>query len=418
MASEAVSDAIKSAILQVNGTTVDIHSTQFDGAIGISVGRKEIELQSSGFAQLVSQNSRGAVTGFRIVSIAKSDAEQQYVAVIDASIAKFRPPEDSKKLKIVVAPLRLRSTTYQIGDDNVPAGKVGEQMRQAIINELSQSGRFSVLDREFTGEVTQELELVSSGQAPTAEFGKLGQTLSADLIWVGTIDSLGYQKHSRNLATSDRPLVSYSGGVTLSHRLINVATRQIVFSDTVDISVAPLGPTTLGLNVNTEEKLANLEASLSSGVVPVIVMRMFPVTIVSKNGSAVVLSQGGKSLREHASYQVVLMGDEIRDPQTGLSLGRTERPCCVVDVDRVTPTLSYGTLRDISADLDRVGLGGLEVRQMRENQQPVPRAAALPLTTGVHIGSNEPAVQATSTAPKPGPLDSEAAPESKKDNNW
>src|ERR1700680_1882381 len=85
MASEAVSDAIKSAILQVNGTTVDIHSTQFDGAIGISVGRKEIELQSSGFAQLVSQNSRGAVTGFRIVSIAKSDAEQQYSAVIDAS---------------------------------------------------------------------------------------------------------------------------------------------------------------------------------------------------------------------------------------------------------------------------------------------------------------------------------------------
>jgi hypothetical protein len=51
----------------------------------------------------------------------KSEAEAQYVATIEANIARFHAPEDSQKLKVVIAPLRLRSSAYHIGNDSVSA---------------------------------------------------------------------------------------------------------------------------------------------------------------------------------------------------------------------------------------------------------------------------------------------------------
>jgi len=57
------------------------------------------------------------------------------------------------------------------------------------------------------------------------------------------------------------------------------------------------------------------------------------------------------------------MGEEMKDPQTGQSLGRVEQPCCIVDVDHVTPTMSYGTIHDVAANLDQVAPGGLQLRQ-------------------------------------------------------
>lgn len=415
IAADAVDDAIRSAILQVNGTTLDTSSEQFRAAVSVAVGEDDLEIRSAGFSELVSQQSRGAVTNFRIVSLVKSDAEQLYVATIDANVATFHPPEDTQKIKVVVAPVRVQASAYQVGNDTISADQVATQLRQEITNELSQTGRFTILDRDFTADVTSELDLVSSGQAPSSEFAKLGQAVSADLIWVGQIDSLGYQRHAQKLSTSDRQLVSYSGGAALSHRLVNVATRQIVFSDSVNVDVPSIGPTTLGLTVNTAEKLGELEGGLASQIVPEIVMRMFPVTVVSRNGNSVVLSQGGKILREGATYQVVLMGDEMKDPQTGQSLGRVEQPCCVVSVDRVTPTMSYGTLQNVTVNLDQTASGGLQLRQLMPSQKKVvdesvgaTEGRPQPPATGPQKRQSQHATQQTAATP----------PASEKDKNW
>jgi curli biogenesis system outer membrane secretion channel CsgG len=415
IASEAVDEAIKSAILQANGTTVDMSSEQFHAALGIAIGKDEVGLRSAGFAELVSQRSRGAITNFRIVSLTRSDAEQLYIATIEANVAKYRPSVDSQKIKVVIAPIRVQTQGYQVGNDLVPAAQVAAQLRQQVTNELTQTGRFAVLDRDFSAEVASELELISSGQAPSSEYGKLGQSLSADLVWVGQIDSLGYKRQAHKLATSDRELVSYSGGATLSHRLINIATRQIVFSDSVATTAAPTGPTTLGVTVDSQKALGQLEEGLALQIVPAIVMRMFPVTVVSRNGNAVVLSQGGKAVREHASYQIVMIGQETKDPQTGQSLGRLEQPCCVVDIERVTPTMSYGTLRNVSVNLDRSVSGGLQLRQLltatRDPPSPPPAAAVATTPTA-------PPAASTQAPPMPVPVNGNAVPSPEKDKNW
>ena len=87
--------------------------------------------------------------------------------------------------RIVVAPLRFDATSFKVGGRSVPAEQVAEALRQQVLTALTETGRFTVLDRDLGGEVDQELERIASGQAPRAEFGKLGQAMSADVVWGG-----------------------------------------------------------------------------------------------------------------------------------------------------------------------------------------------------------------------------------------
>jgi len=102
---------------------------------------------------------------------------------------------------------------------------------------------------------------------------------------------------------------------------------------------------------------------LVSQVVASILRRTFPVTVVSLDGTNVVLSQGGQAIREGARYAMVTMGNEMKDPQTGQSLGRGESPCCELVVERVTPNLSYGRLENVRSNLEQLAPGGLQLRQ-------------------------------------------------------
>ena len=79
--------------------------------------------------------------------------------------------------------------------------------------------------------------LVASGQTPSDEMAKLSQTLSADIIWVGTLNDFGYHRNARHLQMAGRDLVNYSGGWSVSQRILNASTRQIMLSGTLQVSL-------------------------------------------------------------------------------------------------------------------------------------------------------------------------------------
>ena len=213
----AVNDAIRTAILQVNGTTVNLNTEQYKFALDAATPYSEVNIRATGFADVMRQQTRGAITGFKLDSAEGPDANGTYKVWIEAQVAKFTPPEaEAKKIKLVVAPIRFDAKSFTVGGRSVPATQVAAEIRGKILETLAQSGRFAVLDREFDAEVQQELDMVESGQTPNSQFGKLGQAFSADLIWIGRIRNLGYVRHSRELRATDRELVSYSGGWAVS----------------------------------------------------------------------------------------------------------------------------------------------------------------------------------------------------------
>jgi curli biogenesis system outer membrane secretion channel CsgG len=401
--SSAVNDAVRTAILQANGATVDLSSQQFKFALDVATDYADASIRASGFANVVEQRSRGAITGFKLESAEGPDASGNYKVWIEAAVAKYTPPAaESKKIKLVIAPIRFDVQSFTVGGRSIPATQVAQTIRTRILESLSQSGRFAVLDREFDGEVQQELDMIESGQTPNSQFGKLGQAFSADLIWIGRIRSLGYTRHTRELRATDKTLVSYSGGWAVSQKLVNVATRQVMLANSLQNQMPGTAPTTLGVSVDSDRTLATMQADIAQQVVGGIMSSSFPVSVVSRDGNSVILSQGANALRQGVRYQVIALGTEIKDPQTGQSLGRVESPCCAVLIDRVTTTLSYGRLEGVSMSLDNIPAGGLLVREplATSKEAPTPGGAPSPRRGGGSSRSSDDMDAAPTPKPK------------------
>jgi len=381
-AGEAMAEAMKLALLQVNGATIQSATVTAKYGLDVSLNQDSASLRANSFAELVKQRSGGVIQSLRVIELQEpsKEAGNRYKASIEAEIAKFTPSTDMQKIKVVVGPIRFESASLPMGDRSVSATEVAATLRQRISDALVQTGRFAVLDREFSPEIERELDMISSGQAPSAELAKMSQAASADIVWSGRVSNLAYNRHARQLKTSDRELVSYSGGWAISEKLVNVATRQVMASDSLRGQAPSTEPTTLGSGVDSAKVLEDMSNDLVSQVVASVLRRTFPVTVVSRDGTNVVLSQGGRALKEGARYAMVAMGAEMKDPQTGQSLGRVESPCCELVVERVTPNLAYGRLEKVRSNLEQLPAGGLQLREELKGSS-APANAGAPATT-------------------------------------
>jgi curli biogenesis system outer membrane secretion channel CsgG len=388
-AGEAVAEAMKLAILQVNGAVMQSSTVTAKYGLDVSLGKDSASLRASEFAEIVKQRSGGVIQNFKVLelqepttagalsSVTGSPATPRYKATIEAQIAKFKPSADMQKVKVVIGPVRFTSATLPMGDKSIASDEIAATLRQRISDALVQTGRFAVLDREMSPEIENELTMISSGQAPSAELAKLSQAASADIVWSARVSNLAYNRHARQLRTTNRELVSYSGGWAITQKLVNVATRQVMASESLEGQAPSTEPTTLGSGVDGAKVLQEMSNEIVNQVVASILRRTFPIVVVGRDGTNVILSQGGQAMQQGARYEVVTMGNEMKDPQTGQSLGRTEARCCELVVDRVTPSLSYGHLEGVRSgtNLDNMPIAGLQVRSALKASALVTAAA-------------------------------------------
>lgn len=373
----AVDAALSLAIKQVNGTVVDSRTATLNYA-GQAYAKLDVEtrngsdsaklsasLQSREFAQSVLTASSGVITSFTVNKVtAPTSKGGDYLVEIAAKVAKFKAPATNGKLKIVIAPLRSDKESFVIAGRATPASEVLPIIHQQIVDAVTQTGRFIVLDRQFDDEIQNELNLIATGQTNNANFAKIGNAASADIVWTGVVNEFSYEKYQRHLDNSDRDIVSYAGGWMVSQRMINLATRQVLQAATLKGKTPTTPPTTLSINISKGDTIKNMSADIVQKTTEAILLKIFPISVVTIEGNDVVLSQGGQAVKPGTRYMIYLLGKELKDPQTGLSLGQIESACCEVLIDRVTDKISYGTLENVKVKLDNVAPGALQVREL------------------------------------------------------
>jgi hypothetical protein len=362
-ASKAVNEAIKLALLQVNGTTLLNTGVELDFGAEISSNNQQAVLEGQAFASAVLQKSGGTIKNFKIIKIEENTTQKpkSYKASIQAEVVQFQAPESLKKLKLLVGQIHFPNKKVQIGDQSYDSEKLALELRQSLMDALNQTGRFVILDRQSNKDLDNELNLISSGQTPSAEMAKLAQAVSADLIWTAQVEQLGYIKHAQQLRVSERQLVSYSGSWSIRQKLINVATRQIYNSDTIGATFPSTAPTTLSRGVNSAQMLNSMKAVWLEQALASVIKSTFPISVVSLTGEQVILSQGGKAVKTGQKYALVFLGADIKDPQTGASLGPVKTVCCDVVIDQVMPNISYGHLENIAIDLNKINPQSLQL---------------------------------------------------------
>jgi curli biogenesis system outer membrane secretion channel CsgG len=329
----------------------------------------------------------------------------QWEVRIGADVATYREAANAKLTRVVVASPLVDAQTYQVGDNAIPSAGIASAIQAKVADALTQTHRFTVLDRTADAQISQEIGLIQSGNATVADTARLGQQLAADLIVIPTINRFEYVRHEQTLRLANRTLVSYSGGGEVAFRVVNATTGQIVMSQSFKYDFPSTSPTTLGVSVDGNTLASSMMDAVDRNIVSSILQSTYPLSVVQVQGRNVVINQGGEVVQQGATYQAVSMGKPVIDPQSGQSLGPTETPCCSVLIDRVTPNLSYGHIVEDGVRLDASYTpGSLELRGQLAKSAPPPEAIPAKATRASHARQT----QAANTAA--------AAPSA--DSNW
>lgn len=287
----------------------------------------------------------------------------QWEVRIGADVATYRQAASAKLTRVVVALPEVKQPVYHVGDNTISSDAIASDIRSKVANALTQTHRFTVLDRTADAEIQQEIGRIQSGNSTTADTARLGQQLATDLIVIPTVDQFEYNRHEHALRMADRTLVSYSGGGEVSFRVVNVATGQQVMSQSFKYAFPETAPTTLGVSVDGDKLASDMMDAVDRNIVSSILQSTYPLAVLQLQGRSVVINQGGNAVQQGTTYQAVTLGKPMVDPQSGQSLGPTESPCCSVMIDRVTPNLSYGHIVEDGVQLGSPFVpGSMELR--------------------------------------------------------
>jgi curli biogenesis system outer membrane secretion channel CsgG len=217
-------------------------------------------------------------------------------------------------------------------------GNVGEGMADMLTTELVKSGNYRVIERAELQSVMQELKLGLTGMVTSNTAAQVGKQLGVELAVFGSVTEFGQKEESKGIGFGKRKFGAnqIKARVAIDLRIVNVETGEILAADNVakeesqtGISVAipdfnfqnqaEFDKTLVGKATRacTQEIVGKIEAQM--GKVP------WYGKIIKESGGMVYINRGvGSGLQVGNVLEAYSPGEELIDPETGISLGSEE----------------------------------------------------------------------------------------------
>ncbi len=317
----AIEAALVQAISQVNGLEI---ASKTKSIISEISHNSELEELNSEYGQKIISNTKGLIKSWNINSLDKQE-DGVYIAKLNVNISKIKKSIQTDRLKMALMPLKV--------SDSIKETKNVKQFKEIfslkLENFLTSSRRFAILDRKYIDIQSKELNFITNSDynnVSTDEIAKLGNRLSADYIIVGTIKK-AYTTVSREKSkVSEKVKSSVKSYASINIRIIDVATSQIKFSNTFEIS--------------TRSYIKKLANKMTKNIGISIIEAIYPIRIISASNNQIVLGQGGSSINIGDIYKIYQLGNVMIDPYTKESLGREEIEVGAIKILNVRPKFS------------------------------------------------------------------------------
>jgi len=344
----ALNSALTQAIGQVNGRSIDSDTLLTTTEKSTTKNEDSDYLSSRDFKESIKSKTKGVVESYSIISNAKDEATGMWVAEISAQISRFKTSKSANRKRIAVIDLIGRQGCCSTSEGQLNPEVVAYEVSSAISNFLVQSRKFTVLDRSFQGFAEEERNtLKTSENMPVKELAKLGQELFADMILVGNLNSIRLQKAQRKMKTSDRVIEYLAGNIATNIRIIDTATGQIKFSSSMRIN-----PKDLDLSLSSD--IFTISKKVGARVGFTVLNAIYPIQVTGVTEKIMVdLNTGGDVVSVGQVFDLMQLGEKIKDSYTKESLGKRETKIGTVEITQVSPKQSRGkaTLTDTNSDL-------------------------------------------------------------------
>lgn len=270
-----------------------------------------------------------------------------------------------------------------MGDVDYSASTAGvpvNGIEAIVIDSLSQSGRFRLVERTELGNVLAEQDLVSSGRIAQPSGAKTGNVLGAEyLVQLVVTDyeanTSGTDGAVGGLLRNKVPLLggvkagSSTGRVGLNIRLIDAETSEITFTKQIE---AVIKETNLGFGAAGWGSNLALGGFLSSyaktpigqAVIAGINQAVFELikqvgsrpaegSIVKADATQIYTNLGQDAVAIGDRLQVLRKGEDLIDPETGISLGGSTTVIGEIEVAQVQEKFSIARPISITGTANR-----------------------------------------------------------------
>jgi len=381
----AVNDALNSALAQECGVvlTSEEQSRFAEASSFESSGRKDGEARQSlndRISRDFRKRSDGRINGYDVVSedVDPTTGKCRVTLAVRFAGAYKLGQDPGNRRRMVVANFRAAN-----GDTFSWCGKKESTAMWAAtaadkLNErLTQTRKFTMIDRKFDAEVQNEVARLSDKNAAKGDVVRLGQRIGTDYMLVGDVRFGDIQPPAVNPVTGQAMPMASQRFAEISYRVILAPTGQLKWSDSVVVESGEVPAADMLSFVSASAELA------ACRIADAVMANLLPFEVVGRNAAGeVVIGEGGKSLGAGERLTVFVLGEVVKDSRTGEVLDRIEEPVGTVEIVRVTPKLSYA--RVIEGDEKKVTAGArLRRPQVLPAQQGAQPAAAPALNTSV-----------------------------------
>ncbi len=257
--------------------------------------------------------------------------------------------KEFKPAKLAVLPLDTKGARFYYFGDMVSSKDIASKFEQYLITSLSKTGKFDLLDRNYESQYSKEVQLILDSSPIDNILGKLDKVQGADYIMVGRLVDFGVSKDSRYIEAASTTSQRYNAHLRLEYRIINLASREIAYSDQMDVVLddEQLKGIVPDLMYSSDRQAGEQEikytvTSLAAGrTASKILEEMFPIRVVASQGDTIAINAGRDILEQGQKITVFSQGEDISDPYTGSNLGSFDSEAAVARITRTEAAVSY-----------------------------------------------------------------------------
>lgn len=354
---EAIDDALVSALQQKKGVILssELHTFMSDkGRVESKTGssRESKTILEESISRDLKKGAKGDIDGYEVLSSEMEDGQHKVTVAV-----RFKKPyaetvglPHSNRRKMVVATFRPTGTTFSRSGSALGTADWARSLGQKLNEQLTQTRKFTMLERDFDTEIAAEMARISASDAAPGEAIKLNQKLGTDYLVVGTITFSDVAAPTVNPFTGETRMPASATFAEVSYRVLLAPTGQLKWADTVRVDASAFAAldATQFITVSSEQAAAEICASILSAI--------YPFSVEGKTSSGLlVIGQGGKTVFVGERLTVFTLGEKVRDSRTGEVLDRIEDEIGTVEIVRVQEKLSYAKV--LSGDASKMGKG-------------------------------------------------------------
>lgn len=259
----------------------------------------------------------------------------------------------------------MGSVDYSSADTGVPVNGI----EAIVIDSLAQTGRFRLVERTELGDVLAEQDLAASGRVAKPSGASTGNVLGAEyLVQLVVTDyetnTSGTSGGVGGLLRNKVPLLGgvkagkSTGRVGLNIRLIDAETSEITFSKQIEAVINESNFGFAGVGWGSDMALGGFLSSYSKtpvgqAVIAGVNQAVFELikqvgakpaegSIVKADPNQIYTNLGQDSVAVGDRLQVLKKGEELIDPETGISLGGSTTVIGEIEVNQVQEKFSIG----------------------------------------------------------------------------